>query len=334
MKTYKNISLKPYNTFGVDVICHKLVVVEDDSELHSCASCFSPACDFILGEGSNVLFTRDFAGTIVKLETRGIKIVKQSSDKVWIAVKAGENWDEFVRYCLSHHYYGLENLAFIPGTVGSSPVQNIGAYGAEVKDFISEVHVVSVSDGKNYIFKKDACEFAYRSSIFKTKHKNQFLIKEIIFELDTIPHLNISYPDLARLVESKDKITPESVYNAVVAIRRNKIPDYQLWGNAGSFFKNPLVSIEFANRLRAQYTDLKLFPFQEDVVKLSAAQLIEKSGWKGKKIGAVGVDDKQALILLNYGGAQGNDILHLAQKIQQSVYEKWNVNIEIEVNVF
>ena len=286
-----------------------------------------------MGEGANILFTKDFEGTILKMETKGIEIVSEDSNTVVLRVKAGEIWDDFVRYSLSKGYYGLENLALIPGKVGSSPIQNIGAYGKEVKDFITKVHTLSVKDASVRIFSNAECAFEYRSSVFKTTLKGQYIITDVEFTLTKKANLEINYAGLKQQLNSNTAISPQDVYDTVVAVRNAKLPDYKIMGNAGSFFKNPIVSIDCLEKLKQKYDNLTTYSVSDNAVKLAAGQLIDLLGWKGKRIGNAGVHPQQALILVNYGGATGLEILHLAQEIQKDVYSNLGIDLEMEVNV-
>jgi len=331
----QKISLKPYNTFGIDVGAEALIFIYQDHDLKDFLLSEKAQKPFlVLGEGANVLFTKDFEGSVLKMETKGIELISENSNQLIIRVKAGENWDDFVRYSLSKGYYGLENLALIPGKVGSAPVQNIGAYGKEVKDFITKVYALSVQDASLRIFSPVECAFAYRSSVFKHAMKGQYIITDVEFTLTKNANLDINYADLQRQLRSDAAISPQAVYDAVVAVRKAKLPDYKLLGNAGSFFKNPIVSTVNLEKLKQKYNNLTVYPIDNKTVKLAAGQLIDLLGWKGKRMGNVGVHPQQALVLVNYGNATGLEILHLAQKIQQDVYSHFGIDLEMEVNVF
>ena len=329
------ISLKPYNTFGIDVWAEEILFIRQDVDLKDFLLSKKTQKPFlILGEGANILFTKDFEGTVLKMETKGIEIVSEDSHHIVVRVEAGENWDDFVRYSLSKGYYGLENLALIPGKVGSSPMQNIGAYGKEVNGFITKVHALSVKDATLRTFSNAECAFEYRSSIFKHALKGQYIITSVEFTLTKKANLNINYSDLKQQLSfSNAAICPQDVYDAVVAIRNAKLPDYKVLGNAGSFFKNPLVSIEYLEKLKQKYSHLTAYPVSNNTVKLAAGQLIDLLGWKGKRIGNAGVHPQQALVLVNYGNATGLEVLHLAKRIQKDVYENFGLGLEMEVNV-
>ena len=328
------VSLKPYNTFGIDVSAEELIFIRKDSDLTAFLLSEKAQKPFlVLGEGANILFTKDFEGIVLKMETKGIETVSEDANQAVLRVKAGENWADFVRYTLSKGYYGLENLALIPGKTGSCPIQNIGAYGKEVKDFITKVQTLSVKDASLRTFSNAECEFAYRSSIFKQALKGQYIITDVEFTLKKNADLNCNYADLQQQLAAKTAIAPQDVYDAVVAVRNAKLPDYKTFGNAGSFFKNPIVSTEGLEKLKQQYSQLTVYPVSNNTVKLAAGQLIDLLGWKGKRVGNAGVHPQQALVLINYGNATGLEILHLAQEIQKDVYANFGIALEMEVNV-
>jgi len=334
MEIKNNISLKSLNTFGMDVFADRLIVIHREEDIQEfLSSDYAKEPFYVLGEGSNVLFTKYFQGSILKMETKGIEIASIADDKVLLKAKAGEDWDSFVRFCLEQNYCGLENLALIPGKVGSCPIQNIGAYGKEVKDHIKRVHAISVKDGSLRTFEYEECAFGYRSSVFKTIYKHQYIITAVEFELSIGAKSNLSYADIAQRLQHIAQPTAKDVYDAVSAIRNEKLPDYTKMGNAGSFFKNPTVSLSQYEDIKQKYSIIKAYPVSEDTCKLSAAQLIDLSGWKGKRMGNAGVHSVQPLVLINYGGATGNEILSLAERIQQDVFSLFNVQLDMEVNV-
>jgi UDP-N-acetylmuramate dehydrogenase len=334
MEIKNNISLKAFNTFGIDVSAERFMTINQDEEIiEFLTSEYAKEPFFVLGEGSNILLTKDIHGTILKMETKGIDILSLDRNKVQIKAKAGEDWDEFVWYCLENNYNGLENLALIPGKVGSSPIQNIGAYGEEVKNHIKRVYTISVKDGSKRIFENSACEFGYRSSVFKTIYKNQYIITDVEFELSIDGKPNLCYADIAKRLENTAQPTAKDIYDTVSEIRTEKLPDYKKLGNAGSFFKNPVINIFHYESIKQKYLDLKAYPVSLETCKLSAAQLIDLAGWKGKRIGNVGVHEKQPLVLVNYGGATGNEILSLATKIQQDIFSLFGIKLDMEVNV-
>ncbi|MBO4582271.1 MAG: UDP-N-acetylmuramate dehydrogenase [Bacteroidales bacterium] len=333
MKLENHALLKHYTTFGVEAYADRVLEIEQENELYDFfSSAYAQQPYMLIGEGSNLLFVNDYHGTLVKMQTKGIVQKENDGKNVIVAVKAGEVWDDFVRYALQKSWYGLENLALIPGKVGSSPVQNIGAYGREAKDFIYKVHAYETASGRVRTFTNAECEFAYRNSIFKNKLKGQYVILEVEFLLSLVPDVNIQYEDVKKRLGNACHITPKQVYDAVVQIRREKLPDPQITGNAGSFFKNPVVSLSQYRQLKQQY-DLKMYPVSEEVCKLSAAELITVCGWRGKRTGNVGVHPNQALVLVNYGGAKGAEVYHLAKQIQADVNNRFGVMLDMEVNV-
>jgi UDP-N-acetylmuramate dehydrogenase len=323
------------NTFGIDVWADEVIQILQDADLQDFLLSEKAQKPFlVLGEGANVLFTKDFKGTVLKMETKGIEVASEDDNQVVVRAKAGENWDDFVRYTLSKGYFGLENLALIPGKVGSCPIQNIGAYGREVKDFITKVYAMSVKDAHVRTFSNADCAFGYRSSVFKQALKGQYVITTVEFSLSKKANLSINYADLQQQLASKSTISAQDVYDAVAAVRNAKLPDYKTLGNAGSFFKNPLVSITDFEKIKQKYNNLTVYPVDNETVKLAAGQLIDLLGWKGKRIGNAGVHPQQALVLVNYGNANGLEILHLAQEIQKDVYANFGINLEMEVNIY
>ncbi len=333
MKIEKHASLKHYTTFGVDAFADRVLEIEHENELYDFFSSeYARQPYMFIGDGSNLLFVNDYHGTLVKMQTKGIIKKDENKEKVLIAAKAGEEWDEFVRYTLQQGWYGLENMAYIPGKVGSSPVQNIGAYGCEVKDFIYKVHAYEIASRRVCSFANDECEFAYRNSVFKNRLKGQYVILEVEFMLSQCPVVNIQYEDVKKRLENGFDITPEQVYEAVVQIRKEKLPDPQQTGNAGSFFKNPIVPLSQYLQLKQDH-DLKMYPVSDEVCKLSAAELITLCGWRGRRIGNAGVHPNQALVLVNYGGATGQEVLNLAKQIQMDVKHQFGIMLDMEVNV-
>jgi len=331
----ENISLKPYNTFGVDVNAAYFVEICSDNDLIKLINNqkFKSATKLILGEGSDVLFTKDFDGFVIKDSLKGIEIMHENEDFVWVKAASGENWHTFVEYCVNNNWGGIENLALIPGNVGASPIQNIGAYGAEVKDSFHSLEFIDLQSGRQNLLMKDECRFAYRRSIFKETdfQKNKY-ITSVSFQLRKNPVINLDYQDIKN--EIKEKIpTIKDVFNAVVAIRQRKLPDPAIIGNAGSFFKNPSVSKETFEKLKLDFPELKGFE-SDYAVKLAAAQLIESCGWKNITENNVGVHHSQALVIVNFGGAKGKDILTYSQKIQKSVFDKFSIELIPEVNIY
>lgn len=331
----KDISLQPYNTFGVDVNCRQMICIEDNQEIaylfqqHVFDETF-----FIVGGGSNLLFAKDFEGTIIQMATRGIETLQETETEVVVKVAAGESWEDFVRFCISNKYYGVENLVGVPGLVGSSVVQNIGAYGVEVKDVILAAEGVFVNNASPFVFRNADCKFAYRNSVFKTELKNQCLITAVVFKLSKIENYSLSYFALKEeLKRNKLPLSLENIAQSVIRVRNSKLPDIREIGSAGSFFKNPLISQTHLEALLLDYSNLTHYPVDANNVKLAAGQLIELAGWKGARKGNVGVYPYQALVIVNYGNASGEEILLFSQQIQDDVFKRFQLHLEAEVNI-
>jgi len=289
----------------------------------------------VLGSGSNILFTSNFKGTILYPEISGIKIEDKDLNKgeVIVSAGAGINWDDFVAWTVDNGFGGLENLSLIPGKVGATPVQNIGAYGVEVKDQIVSVRTLIVNDGSIRVFENNECEFGYRNSIFKRREKGRYLVTRVYYRLAINPQMNLIYDSLKEEVNKIGTETLQNTRQAVINIRRNKLPDPEIIGNAGSFFKNPVVNKSVAGSLKNRYPDLPVYPDQEGYIKLASGWLIDRCGWKGKRRGDAGVHEKQALVLVNYGKATGKEILDLSEEIKESVRDKFGIDLEREVEV-
>lgn len=337
MKIFKNIPLKKYNTFGLDYMAECLIHLKTEKET---TSLFNRSSDWkkpllILGGGSNILFINDFKGTILYPELQGIKIEEQRENNKSIIISAGAGvvWDDLVEWTVNRGFGGLENLTLIPGKVGATPIQNIGAYGVEVKDMIVKVKTISLNDGSIRIFNNEECEFGYRNSIFKKGEKGNYLVTRVYYKLIIEPLLNLTYGSLKEEVNRLGSESLRNVRLAVINIRRNKLPDPEIIGNAGSFFKNPVVPCSVADPLKKKYQLMPLYEDQSGSVKLAAGWLIDQCGWKGKRTGDAGVHDKQALVLVNYGKATGKEIFNLSQEIKKSVYEKFGVELQREVEV-
>ncbi len=330
-----NISLKKYNTFGLDYKADCLVILKTEEEaavyLRNRESSIQNL--FIIGEGSNILFTNDFNGTIVHPGIEGIKIEGQDEKSVIISAGAGLNWDKFVEWCVNKGYGGIENLSLIPGTVGATPIQNIGAYGVEVRDTIYKVKAVFLADGMFREFTNEECRFGYRDSIFKNDLKGKYLITRVFYRLKTNPIFNTNYGSLREEAEKNGPLSLNTVRQAVINIRRSKLPDPSQIGNAGSFFKNPVVSIDEAQKLKEKFPGIPSYADPSGGIKLAAGWLIEQCGWKGKMIGDAGVHEKQALVLVNYDKATGKEIYDLSERIGESVNEKFGISLEREVEI-
>jgi UDP-N-acetylmuramate dehydrogenase len=331
----KNISLKKYNTFGLDFNANCLITVKSEKEAITVINKQEILKEplLVLGGGSNLLFTRNFEGTIIKPDVPGIKVEELKNDFVILSSGAGVNWDNLVDWTVNHNFWGLENLSLIPGTVGASPVQNIGAYGVEVKDYIEKIRAVSLKDGSIREFCIDECRFGYRDSIFKNELKGRFLITKVFFRLSTKEKLNTEYSALKEAIEMTGSLSLLRVREAVINIRRSKLPDPEKTGNAGSFFKNPVVSNSVADSLRKKYPKVPCYSDTTNGIKIAAGWLIDQCGWKGKRFGDAGVHDKQALVLVNYGRASGIEIFMLSEEIKKSVSDKFGIELEREVEV-
>ena len=334
MITKKRPSLKPYNTFHIDCRCKVLLMVENDQDIDELFQRKVFCQPFLMiGEGSNILFTKDFDGTIIRLATKGIDIINEDDENVYVRAAGGENWSDFVRFTIEHELYGAENLIGIPGLVGSCPVQNIGAYGSEVKDIIYQVEGHYLPEGEPFVLYNEECEFAYRDSIFKNKLKDQCLITEVVFKLSKAKKFQLSYKQLAdNLASFGTDLTLEKVADTVINIRNSKLPDITKVGCAGSFFKNPVVSEAKFAELSAKFDDLIHYPAPKGI-KLAAGQLIEKCGWKEVRRGDVSVYPTQALVIVNWGNAKGSEVVAYYQDIIQSVKEKYDILIEPEVRI-
>ena len=341
MLIQKNISLKNYNTFGIDAVAAAFSTFENTDELHELLECNEAQSSggnlpfMILGGGSNILFKQDFPGFILKNNIVGIEKIKEDEEHVYIKAGAGVNWHQLVLYAIEHNWAGMENLSLIPGNTGASPMQNIGAYGVEIKDIFYELEAFNVHEKNVSIFQLCDCEFGYRESVFKKKHRNQFVILNVSFRLNKKPKFNTSYGAIEQELDAmgiKD-LSIQAVSRAIINIRSSKLPDPAVIGNAGSFFKNPEVSQEDFTVLKNRFPAIVGYALNNGNIKLAAGWLIEQAGWKGYRKGDAGCHAKQALVLVNYGNAKGNEIYALSQAIIDSVQEKFNVLLEREVNI-
>jgi UDP-N-acetylmuramate dehydrogenase len=331
----KNFSLSDYNTFGLDYSSEFFVSVKTESEaiklFKESGTITKPF--LIMGGGSNLLFTGDYKGTIIHPEINGIAIEGKNDDYVIVSAGAGEEWDSFVEWTVDNGFGGIENLSLIPGTVGAAPVQNIGAYGVEAKDTIVKVRAVSTGNGSIREFDTNECLFGYRRSIFKSEMKGEYLVTRVYFKLALKPVLNLKYGSLAGEVAKLGGAVLKNVRDAVIKIRKSKLPDPEIIGNAGSFFKNPVVDFTTAESLRKRYPKMPCYEDPSGGIKLAAGWLIEQCGWKGKRSGPARVHDNQALVIVNHGGASGSEILNLAEEIRKSVWYRFEVELELEVEV-
>jgi UDP-N-acetylmuramate dehydrogenase len=335
MQIRENVSLKPFNTFGIDAMARYFLPITNHQSLITLQSLITNHQSLILGGGSNLLFTRDFDGLVIHNQLKGMEVVRTTAEHVWVKVAAGEVWHAFVEYCLEHDFAGVENLALIPGYVGASPMQNIGAYGVEVKEVIEEVEAWHLREGYSRTFSNEECGFGYRESVFKRELKGIFLITSVTFRLNKVPLYHLEYGAIRQELERMGVVEPtiRSVADAVIRIRQSKLPDPRKIGNAGSFFKNPEVPSAQYESLKALYPELPGYPQASGRVKLAAGWLIEKAGWKGVHRGEAGVHDKQALVLVNLGNATGKEIWQLSEEILRSVQQQFGVLLEREVNI-
>ncbi len=333
----KNIPLKPFNTFGIAVNANYFIEINDEIELISILKNdkYKALPKLILGRGSNVLFTSDYQGLVIKNAILGIETIAEDDDSVVLKVGAGEIWHQLVVYAVDKGYGGIENLSLIPGTVGAAPMQNIGAYGVEVKDVFESLEALNKETLKIETFRFEDCQFGYRQSIFKNKLKDKYIITAVSLKLSKHPILNTSYGAIEEILASEGITSPtiKEVSQAVIKIRQSKLPDPTEIGNAGSFFKNPTIGAIDYEGLKAEYPEIPGYEQPNNAVKVPAGWLIENCGWKGKTLGEIGVHKNQALVLVNYGNGKGVDLKNLALDIQQSVSEKFGIELEMEVNV-
>lgn len=333
----ENYSLKKLNTFGINAFARYYAECSgiDDMKQVISESKFSKSNKLILGGGSNILFTKNFDGLVIKNNLRGIELVGEDNDFYFVKSAAGEVWHQFVMHCINNNYAGLENLSLIPGNVGASPMQNIGAYGAEIKDNFYELEALHIADKEIHTFNNHQCKFGYRESIFKRQFKNQYIITSVTFKLLKKPQLNTTYGAIEKELEAMGvkELSIKAISDAVCNIRRSKLPNPAEIGNAGSFFKNPEVGGELFKNLKTSFPTIVGYELENGNVKLAAGWLIEQCGWKGKTIGDAGVHKLQALVLVNYGNATGAEILDLSQKIIDSVKSTFGVELEREVNI-
>ena len=334
MQIQENFPLKKYNTFGIDVLARYFSTFTSASELKSLLDDSKNIAHMILGGGSNILFTKDFGGLLLKNDISGITVVKEDQDHIYLEAGAGVNWHTFVMYCVDHNYGGVENLSLIPGNVGASPMQNIGAYGVEIKDVFYKLEAFHMQEKMTRIFTASDCEFGYRESAFKKKYRGMFAILSVTFRLSKNPVFNISYGAIEEELKKMEvnKLTIKAISDAVINIRTSRLPDPALIGNAGSFFKNPEISKQELHELKQIDPAIPSYKINDDTFKIPAGWLIEQCGWKGYRKGDAGCYEKQALVLVNYGSAKGKEILDLSEEIKTSVQKKFRIVLETEVN--
>jgi len=335
MQIQQNISLKQFNSFGIDASAKYFSSFKNVEELNELITHNSRLQPFILGGGSNILFTKNVDGIVLKNEIKGIELIKEDHQYVYVKAGGGENWHQFVLYSLNRNWQGLENLSLIPGNVGASPMQNIGAYGVEIKDLFYELEAFNIKEKKVFTFSVNDCGFGYRDSVFKTKLKNQFVILDVTLRLNKIPKYNTSYGVIEEELNSMGvkELSAKKISLAVINIRSSKLPDPSKIGNAGSFFKNPSVSSIKFDELRKHFPSIIGYKNHDDSFKLAAGWMIEQCGWKGFRKGDAGCHSQQALVLVNYGNAKGKEIYDLSEEILQSVQKKFGVKLEREVNI-
>lgn len=337
MLILQNISLKSYNTFGIDVSAQYFIEANSIADIQEILTTqeFKQNTPLILGGGSNVLLTKNFEGLVVKNNLKGIEVVKEDEQYVFVKAAAGEVWHELVMWCIQHQYAGLENLSLIPGCVGASPMQNIGAYGVEIKDTFYELEALEISTGEIKTFSKNDCEFGYRESVFKRQLKNQYIILSVTFCLSKIPKFHIEYGAIKQELDKLkvSALSIQAISQAIINIRSSKLPNPKDIGNAGSFFKNPEVTAHVFQKIKSNYPQLVAYPLDNGNYKLAAGWLIEQAGLKGYRNQDAGVHALQALVLVNYGNATGSDIYNLSTYVMETVKQKFSVQLEREVNI-
>ncbi len=336
MEILQNFSLKNYNTFGIEAKAKAFVAVHSIAELKSVLEQNASEKKFILGGGSNMLLTQDVDALVIHIDLKGKEIIQEDEDFVWIEAQAGENWHELVLWAIDQNFGGLENMSLIPGNVGTTPVQNIGAYGTEIKDTFISCEAMNIASQEMQTFSNAECKFGYRESIFKNEIKGEYIITSVVFKLTKRNHkINTSYGDILGELAKNNISTPglKDVSNAVIAIRQSKLPDPKELGNSGSFFKNPIISKTEFEKIHAKFPEIKFFEVSDTEVKVPAGWLIEQAGLKGKRFGDAGIHKNQALVLVNYGHATGQEILDVSKKVQQTVFEIFGIKIEAEVNI-
>lgn len=335
MNIQENISLKSVNTFGIAKNARFFTIINSETTLKEALKWARDRHQevLILGGGSNILLTKDFDGLVIKIELQGITLIEENEENVFVKVGAGVVWNDLVSFAIAQNWAGLENLTLIPGTVGASPMQNIGAYGVEIKEVFERLEALNRTSLETEIFSAEDCKFGYRESVFKHELKNHYVICAVVFRLKKSPEFHIEYGAIQDVLNEKgiEKLTIASVSEAVSTIRRSKLPDPKVIGNAGSFFKNPTITSEQYNELKSLFPEMPGYHTNEGV-KVPAGWLIEQAGWKGKRFGDVGVHEKQALVLVNYGNGDGLEVKALSEKICQSIKDKFKIKLQPEVN--
>jgi UDP-N-acetylmuramate dehydrogenase len=336
MIVQKDVQLKPFNTFGLEATAKYFIEVSSIEQLQEILQSpdYQSTERLILGGGSNMLLTKDFDGLVIKIAIKGFEVVNENEDNIWIKAGAGLGWHDLVMQCVNQNYAGMENLSLIPGTVGAAPMQNIGAYGIEIKEVFEELQALEIATGEIRTFDKATCNFGYRESIFKHEAKGKYIILNVTFKLQKKPTFHIEYGAIKDTLAEMgvSEISIKAISDAVIHIRQSKLPNPAEIGNAGSFFKNPEIPKSQFEALKAQFPTIPSYPVSDTTTKVPAGWLIEQAGWKGLRFGNVGVHAKQALVLVNYGGGKGQEIKELSQKIQASVKEKFDIQLSAEVN--
>lgn len=336
MIVQKDVQLKPYNTFGIEATAKYFVEVSSIEQLKEILQNpdYQPIKRLVLGGGSNMLLTKDFDGLVIKMSIKGMEVVKETEENIWIKAGAGVVWHDLVMHCVDQNYAGIENLSLIPGTVGAAPMQNIGAYGIEIKEVFEELEALEIETGEIRTFDKATCNFGYRESIFKHEAKDKYIILNVTFKLSKNPTFHLEYGAIRDTLAEMGvlELGIRAISDAVIHIRQSKLPNPAEIGNAGSFFKNPEIPNTQFEALKAQFPTIPSYPVNGTTTKVPAGWLIEQAGWKGQRFGNVGVHAKQALVLVNYGGGKGEEIKDLSQKIQASVKEKFGIQLSAEVN--
>jgi UDP-N-acetylmuramate dehydrogenase len=327
-------SLKKHNTFGIEASARYFFEFETSEEITNFlrANDIADTNYLIMGGGSNLLFTEDFDGLVLHPNVKGIEEIEEDDETVLLRVGSNEDWDEFVGWTVDQNYYGIENLSLIPGVVGAAPVQNIGAYGVEVCEVVEKVEAISIETKNPVEVSNLHCEFGYRNSVFKNEYKNLFIITHVQFRLKKKGEFKLAYGAIQKELEAYDEVNLKNIREVVIKIRESKLPDPEVLGNAGSFFKNPVVEKELADKLKAKHENMPVYPVSDFETKIAAGWLIEQCGWKGKQIGDAGVHKNQALVLVNHGNAKGCEILQLANDIRKSVLFQFGIKLEMEVN--
>jgi UDP-N-acetylmuramate dehydrogenase len=335
MQFHQNFNLSHLNTFGIQSTAEYFAAFNNIDELNKQLNQLPKEPLMILGGGSNILITQPIQGTVLQNKILGIEIIEETEHDVVVRVGAGEVWHDFVMWAVDNNYGGIENLSLIPGSVGAGPMQNIGAYGVEIKDVLMNVEAFHIQNREVHIFSNEACEFGYRESVFKRYLKGGYIIVHVSFRLSKSSELNLDYGAIREVLNERNILNPsiKDVSDAVIHIRQSKLPDPKIIGNAGSFFKNPAITKEHFAELQEHYPNIPAYPLNENHVKVPAGWLIEQAGWKGKDFGNYGVHDKQALVLVNRGGASGQDIFDLSTKILEDIHQKFGISLEREVNV-